>query len=94
MLTYLNSRTEKVFFRSFLYLQDQRVRIPEQIGVVGFSDNPNASLVRPALTTVSQPAYEIGKTAAQILLNILAGRMEEQDSTIVLETRLVIRDST
>lgn len=77
-----------------VYLQDQRVRIPEQIGIVGFSDNPNASLIRPALTTINQPAYDIGKTAASILLDILNGRMEKQDITIMLKTKLVVRDST
>jgi LacI family transcriptional regulator len=85
---------DPVALGALLHLQDRQIRIPQQIGIVGFSDNPNASLVRPALTTVCQPAYEIGKTAAQILLDILDGKMEEQDSTIVLETRLVIRDST
>jgi len=85
---------DPVALGAFLHLQDQQVRIPEQIGVVGFSDNPNASLVRPALTTVNQPAYDIGKTAAAILLDILNGTREKQDITITLETKLVIREST
>lgn len=85
---------DPVALGAFLYLQDQRVRIPEQIGLVGFSDNPNAVLVRPALTTIKQPAYEIGKTAASLLLDILEGRALKNGTTITLETRLVIRGST
>lgn len=85
---------DPVALGALLYLKDCQVRIPEQIGIVGFSDNPNASLVRPALTTVNQPAYEIGKTAASILLDILSGTMKKQDTTITLETKLVVRDST
>lgn len=85
---------DPVALGAFVYLQDQQVRIPEQIGIVGFSDNPNASLIRPALTTINQPAYEIGKTAASILLDILNGDMEKQDTTIMLETKLIVREST
>jgi len=85
---------DPVALGAFLHLQDNRIRIPEQVGIVGFSDNPNASLIRPALTTVSQPAYEIGKTAASILLDILNGEMDRQDTTIMLETKLVVRGST
>lgn len=85
---------DPVALGAFLYLQDHQVRIPEQIGVVGFSDNPNAALVRPALTTVNQPAYEMGKTAASILLDILGGTPLNDDKTITLETRLVVREST
>lgn len=85
---------DPVALGAFLYLQDHQIRIPEQIGIVGFSDNPNASLVRPALTTVHQPAYEMGKTAATLLLEILSGKSPVQEKTVMLDTRLVIREST
>lgn len=85
---------DPVALGALLYFLDHQIRIPEQIGLVGFSDNPNATLVRPALTTVSQPAYEIGKTAASILLDILHGRSGKKGMTIMLETSLVIREST
>jgi DNA-binding LacI/PurR family transcriptional regulator len=77
-----------------LYFQDKQINIPEQIGLVGFSDNPNASLLRPALTTIHQPAYEIGRTAAALLIDIMAGKAPKKPSTITLKTRLVIRGST
>ncbi len=85
---------DPVALGALLYLQDNRVKVPEQVGLVGFSDNPNAILVRPALTTINQPAYDIGKTAASLLLDILAGETFEHSKTITLETRLVVRGST
>ena len=85
---------DPVALGAFCYLQDNQVKIPEQIGLVGFSDNPNTVLVRPALTTVNQPAYDMGKTAASLLLDILEGRTLKNGKTITLETRLVIRGST
>ena len=42
----------------------------------------------------NQPAYEIGKTAASLLLEILSGKTLKNGKTITLETRLVIRGST
>jgi LacI family transcriptional regulator len=85
---------DPVALGALLYLQDNRVKVPEQIGLVGFSDNPNTVLVRPTLTTINQPAYEIGKTAASILLDVLEGRTLAHGTTITLETRLVVRGST
>ena len=85
---------DPVALGALLYLQDNQVKVPEQVGLVGFSDNPNAVLVRPALTTINQPAYDIGKTAASVLLDILEGKTIEHSKTITLETRLVVRGST
>lgn len=85
---------DPVALGAMLHFQDKQVKIPEQIGLVGFSDNPNASLVRPALTTVHQPAYEIGQRAAALLIDIMAGNAPMKPSTITLKTRLVIREST
>ncbi len=85
---------DPVALGAMLYFQDRGISIPEQIGLVGFSDNPNASLVRPPLTTIHQPAYEIGQTAAALLIDIMAGKAPRKPSTITLKTRLVIRGST
>jgi LacI family transcriptional regulator len=85
---------DPVALGAFGFFQDQRIAIPGQMGLVGFSDNPNSVLVRPALTTVNQPAYEIGKTAASILLEVMDGKHLKNGRTIMLETKLVIRGST
>jgi LacI family transcriptional regulator len=71
---------------------DLGLRIPEDLAVVGFDDTPAAQYVRPALTTVALPSYEIGASAADLLLRLLAGEAVEQ--TTCLPTRLVIRQSS
>jgi LacI family transcriptional regulator len=56
---------------------------------------PAAALLNPPLTTVSQPAYEIGKTAAQAILNALNRNMIElPDEKIILPSVLIERAST
>jgi len=72
------------------------LQVPNDIAVVGFSDDPMASLVEPGLTTVAQPVHEIGQQAARLLLNQLASVDGESIpvETVVLPTELIIRGTT
>lgn len=74
-------------------LVDAGLGVATDVGVVGFDDHAWARLVRPALTTVAQPTYELGRTAAQQLV-----ALQEQGgmsaTTITLPTRLVVRGSS
>lgn len=71
---------------------DLDLKVPEDVAVVGFDDTPAARDVRPALTTVSLPTYEIGASAARLLLRLLAGEATEE--IVWLPTRLVVRQSS
>lgn len=68
------------------------LRVPEDVAVVGFDDAPWAEWLHPPLTTVAQPAYELGATAARLLLERLQAPRRPTRS-VVLETRLVVRAS-
>jgi len=52
-------------------VREKGMRIPEDISIMGFDDIPQASLVRPALTTVRQPLEQMGRIAAQVLFDIV-----------------------
>ena len=71
---------------------DVGLRVPNDLTVVGFDDIITASLVRPSLTTVALPAYEIGASAMRLMLRLLEG--EECPKTVWLPTQLVIRQSS
>ena len=65
------------------------------MALVGFSNNPISALLEPPLTTVNQPSYEIGKTAASLLLEQI--HSEEKNPTPVIkeyQTELIIRKSS
>ena len=47
------------------------LRVPEDVAVVGFDDNPSSAHMEPALTTVRQPFYEMGRRASEILLALV-----------------------
>jgi LacI family transcriptional regulator len=70
---------------------DAGLRIPEDVAVVGVDDVPAASLRQIALTTVRQPAAEMGRRAVKLLMERLRGGPEGEPIEIVLRPRLIIR---
>lgn len=75
------------------YLKQQKIRIPEDIAVVGFNDNTPASLISPSLTTIHIPKEEMGAQAFELFMR----RVNNDQSArmmICLEGELVIRNST
>ncbi|QNK63856.1 LacI family DNA-binding transcriptional regulator [Pedobacter sp. PAMC26386] len=75
--------------------ENSGLRIPEDLKVISFSNNPSASILNPSLTTISQPAFLIGQAAARLLINSLGPKYEQvqQDITII-PSELIIRTST
>jgi DNA-binding LacI/PurR family transcriptional regulator len=85
---------DPVAMGAMIELKKRGYRIPDDIAVVGFTDNPMAEIVEPPLTTVRQPAYEIGKTAAELLVDQIRDRSHRfRPVHKVLKTELIIRKS-
>ncbi len=74
-------------------LAEKGIAVPTDVGVVAFDDIPWAALVRPSLTTVLQPTYELGRTAALLLIERL-GAPGRPPSTVILPTELRVRQSS
>ncbi len=73
-------------------LHDHKIRIPEDISLVGFDDYEVSSYLEPPLTTVSQPLFEIGSYAAKAAMTIINnGNIKHINRTF--EPELVIRSS-
>ena len=67
------------------------IDVPRELGVIGYDDIPPAGVVTPALTTVRQPAREMGRVAAELLLDGLAG--DTVPSSVDLPPTVVERES-
>ena len=67
--------------------------VPEEVSIVGFDDLEWMTIVRPPITVVAQPTYELGATAATRLLARLAGD-DGPPQTLMLETTFIVRGST
>ncbi len=76
-------------------LKKLNLRVPEDVSVVGFTDGLVATVTDPPLTTVSQHGFDMGKKAAEMLLErIKSGTGMTNPVTEVLPTDLIIREST
>lgn len=73
-------------------IRQRGLRVPDDVSVIGFDDIPQASLIRPALTTVRQPLEKMGRVATQMLLELLS-KSQKKIGRIELPTELIIRDS-
>jgi LacI family transcriptional regulator/LacI family repressor for deo operon, udp, cdd, tsx, nupC, and nupG len=72
----------------------QGVRIPDDLAVVGFSNDPMSAIIEPGLTTVAQPLPEMGRAAARLLLEQLGAGDDFIPRTEVLKTELIVRGSS
>jgi DNA-binding LacI/PurR family transcriptional regulator len=68
--------------------------VPDDVAIVGFDDLPFAPYVEPALTTIRVPAREIGVVAARSLVDAISHPNGRRRSSTVLDTELVVRDSS
>ncbi|EKB49924.1 LacI family DNA-binding transcriptional regulator [Cecembia lonarensis] len=77
-----------------MVLKEQGLKIPEEIALAGFTNNPTSAVIEPSLTTVSQPGYEMGQIAANHLLDQLDDLVPDEPQSFVLLTTLVPRNSS
>jgi len=70
-----------------------KIALPEDLALVGYDDAAWTDVVRPALTVISQPTYELGRRSIQLLLSRLADPQAKRER-IMLDTALIMREST
>lgn len=75
-------------------LKRHGVRIPEDIAVIGFSESPMATVIEPNLSSVAQPTFEIGASAARLVLEWIQSERIPRTSQIKLDATLNIRESS
>ena len=80
-------------FGAIRALREAGLRVPDDISVVAFDDLPEEWISEPFLTVAAQPAYEIGRRAATLLLDHIKGDHEPKGESIVLPFELRIRRS-
>ena len=75
-------------------LRERRLRVPEDISVVGFDDIGVAAYLLPSLTTVRQPLRQMGDIAAQLLIKRIQNPTEDYADAIHFDPELIAREST
>lgn len=73
----------------------RRLRIPEDMAVVGFDDNTHFALFSPSISAVAQPVEDISRAVMTALMTVLSGTADPQGSgTTILPTSLIVRQSS
>lgn len=75
-------------------LHDAGMSVPKDVSVVGFDDIAAAQFNVPSLTTIQQPLEQMGKRAAQILLDRIAGNDAKYPNIVAMKPKLILREST
>jgi DNA-binding LacI/PurR family transcriptional regulator len=74
-------------------MQEEGLRVPHDVSVVGFDDIQWAAFNTPSLTTVRQPLAKMGQIAAETVVSMIEGN-RDQPANISIEPTLVVREST
>jgi LacI family transcriptional regulator len=86
---------ENLALISYSVCNDLKIKIPKQIKIICFSNLRTAELLNPSLSTITQPAFEMGKQAATILFKHLAKKKTNiPNENIVIKSELISRSST
>jgi DNA-binding LacI/PurR family transcriptional regulator len=76
-----------------LELQDAGYNVPEDIAIMGFDDIPEASIIRPHLTTMAQMPLDLGRELANALFDRIEGRETGPKRILEVPCRLIPRQS-
>jgi LacI family transcriptional regulator len=85
--------SDRMAIGAMLAIKERNFRMPKDIGLVGFNNEPVVNLVTPAISSVDQPAFELGKTAAKLFIERMHNETMERIE-IVLKPKLIIRESS
>lgn len=70
------------------------LRVPDELSIAGFDDAPLARYCSPLLTTVRQPVVEMGRAAADLIIDLVEGRTSPPTEPILFAPELIVRGST
>lgn len=82
---------------ALIVIKEMGLAIPEDIGIVCFDDSDWALILEPPITVIRQPVYQLGSTAAELLIKKIEGDTDSLDpkpTIVTLNTELIIRNST
>lgn len=82
---------------ALIAIKEMRLAIPDDIGIVCFDDSDWALISEPSITVIRQPVYQLGSTAAELLIKKIEDNKDDSDhrpTVVTLNTELIIRNST
>lgn len=86
--------SDRMAIGAMLAIKEKGLSMPQDIGLVGFNNEPVTSLVTPGISSVDQPAFELGKVAAKLFIETMHNDEDMSGIEEVLKPKLIIRESS
>lgn len=86
--------SDRMAIGAMLAIKKKGLTMPDDIGLVGFNDEPILNLVSPTISSVEQPFFELGKTTAKLFIECMHNKEDMSNVEKVLKTKLHIRESS
>lgn len=86
--------TDLVALGVLKYLKEKQIAVPEEVGVVGFSNWKLAEIVNPGLSSVDQHGYEMGERSIVKLIQLIKDQNTNNEEIIEIKTKLIVRGSS
>jgi DNA-binding LacI/PurR family transcriptional regulator len=86
--------SDRMAIGAMLAIKEKGLRMPQDIGLVGFNNEPVVSLVTPGISSVDQPAFELGKIAAKLFIETMHNESDMSHVEEVLKVKLIVRESS
>lgn len=87
--------SDKLTTGALRFLQQKGIKVPQDMGLIGFSNGEFTEFLNPSLSIIRQPAFEMGQAATELLLQVIESKRPVKEFTRkVLETELIVRNST
>ncbi len=86
--------SDRLAIGAMLAIKEMGLKIPKDIGLVGFNNEPITKLVTPSITSVEMFAFEMGKATAKLFIEMLHGDVDLSEKEIIVKPKLFIRESS
>lgn len=86
--------SDRMAIGAMLAIKEKKLQMPTDIGLVGFNNEPVTKLVTPMISSVDQPAFEMGRAAAKVFIEMMNSDSDMTKREIVLKPKLYIRESS
>ncbi|MBN8837115.1 MAG: LacI family DNA-binding transcriptional regulator [Sphingobacteriia bacterium] len=86
--------SDRMAIGASLAIKEKGLRMPTDIGLVGFNNEPITKLVTPNISSVEQPAFEMGKITAKLFIEMMNSKKDMNNEEIILKPKLFIRESS
>ena len=83
---------DNIAFGAIKAINESNYKVPDDFSIIGFDDIEISSYIEPKLTTIRQDKYKMGKTSAELLINMI-NKPDNIYKEIILPTELIVRDS-